>query len=363
MRVKVAIVGAGGIAEAHADILKKIPQVRLACVCDSAPRKAEVFARKLGVPDSCPSLGDLLESSRRPDVVHVATPPTAHASNAVDCLNAGVGVFVEKPFATSAEECEKIRRAAAQSGAPVGVNHNLTFHPAVLRLIDVVRNRRLGALEHVAVCYNMPMPVASGPYSHWLFRGTGNLMFELGPHPLSLIQRLLGPILSVTTLPSGEMRLPSGVRFFHTWQTAMQCERGTASLYLSVGGDYLDTAVWVEAEDGAAHIDLRRNTLRVSEKSHLMRPNDDLRHALGAAASLVRDGIRNYRDYILSSLRRPAPYPASYAAMDGSIRAFYAALSRGGRPPASLEDGTAVVRACELATAPVLESSFANHGV
>jgi predicted dehydrogenase len=221
-------------------------------------------------------------------------------------------------------------------------------------MIDKIREGRLGALEHVAVCYNMPIPL-TGPWSHWLFRDPRNLMFELGPHPISAIERLMGPVVKCRTLASKEMSLPSGVTFFPTWQLALECQRGTASLYLSIAGGFLDTWVRVEAEDGSAHVDLRRNTMRLSEKSHFMRPNDDLRDGLSAARMLRSESFRNYRNYLLSALRRSTAYPASYVAMDNSIRAFHAAIANGAPPPAGLPQGMAVVQACEAAVAPIAE--------
>ena len=358
-RLTVAIVGAGGVAETHAAVLKSMPQVRLTAICDSAPGKAEAFQQKFGLIGSYASLRTML-ADLKPDVVHIATPPFAHAANAVECLGAGVNIFVEKPFALSSAEADQVARAAARSRGAVGVNHNATFNPALLRMFDAIREERLGGIEHAMVCFNMPLPVTTGPYTHWLFRGTENLIFELAPHPISVILRLFGRVLSSHTLVTGEKILPSGVRFYPTWQVSMECERGTAQLYLSGAGDFEDLWVRIEAEDGAAQADLRRNTFRIVEKSHLMRPNDDLRDCLSGAAGLVRDGLHNYRNYVLSALGKPAPYPMQYAGMSNSIRAYYAALLTGTTPPAGLAQGIAVTHACEAVVAPVLESALAT---
>jgi predicted dehydrogenase len=315
------------------------------------------------VPAAYLELDDMLGDARL-DVVHIATPPSAHASNAIACLNAGVGVFVEKPLGLSTAECEAIGKAATRSGRPLGVNHNLTFHPSVRRLVRGIQEGRLGALEHVGVCYGMPLPeLAKGHYAHWLFRRTENVIFELGPHPLSLIERLLGPVVALRALPTGGMTLPSGVRFYPTWQVAMDCQRGTAHLYLSVAGAFLDTSLRVVAEDGSAEVNLRRNTLRLSEKSSLLRPRDDLRDCMHGARSLAGEGIRNFKDHILSSLGRPVPFPASHSAMNESIRAFHSAVSNGVVPPVGFAQGASVVRACELVVAPALDSALIRSSV
>ena len=109
----------------------------------------------------------------------------------------------------------------------------------------------------------------------------------------------------------------------------------------------------VQAEDGACHADFRRNTVFVSEKSPRLRPSDDMRNSLQTAASIARDGLRHYRNYVLSSLRYDAPYPGQYASMKSSILAYYAALRQGREPAVGIAEGTAVVQAGELAVAPI----------
>ena len=346
--------GAGGIAETHAEVLRGIPGVEPVAICDMQFSKAEAFRDKMGLPAAYPRLDTML-AEVRPDVVHLAVSPPAHAPTAQTCLEAGVHVFVEKPFCLSSAECDRIARSAASTGAKIGVNHNLVFHPAVARAIQAVREGRLGGIEHATIAFNVPMPeLPLGPYSHWLFRSTENVVFELGAHPLSVVHRLFGLVLESQTLCSGEKILPSGVRFYSTWQVAMKCERGTASLLLSLAAGFEDLWLHIQGEDGVCHADIRRNTVFVSEKSPALAPNDDLRDSTQTARSIARDGIRHYKNYILTSLRRKAPYPAQFASMDASIRAFYDALRSGAPPPMSAAEGSAVVHACESAVAPLI---------
>lgn len=348
-RYRVAILGAGGIAETHAAIIKSIPGLDLCAVCDPVHDKAARFGRKHGIPAVYGALDRMLQE-RRPDVVHVSTPPPAHAATATACLEAGAHVFVEKPFCVSSEECRRVASAAVRSKCQVGVNHNLAFHPAVRRAISAVEQRTLGGLEHVTVCMNVATPqLTAGPFSHWMFRDTGNVVFELGVHPLSIVHRFFGRITSSRSLPAGRVVLPSGAIFYSTWQISMVCERGTAHVYLSVGTGFTDFWIRIQGEDGICHADIRRNTVFLSEKSPLMRPNDDLRDAFRSAGSIVSGGLRNYRNYVLSSLRRKVPYPPMNEAMISSITAYYSALMDGRKPPAGLEEGTAVVEACEAA--------------
>lgn len=352
---RVAILGAGGIAETHAAVVGRIPGIELAAICDVQYSKAEAFRDKMRVPAAYSRLETML-AEIHPDVVHLAVSPAAHVSTALTCIEAGVHVFIEKPFCLSSAECDRVAGAAARTGSKVGVNHNMVFDPAVSRAIEAVREGKLGGIEHATVAFNVPMPeLPWGPYSHWLFQSSENIIFELGVHPISVVQRLFGRVLETQTLCSGEKILPSGVRFYSTWQISMRCERGTANIIISLSAGFLDVWLHVQGEDGACHADVRRNTVVFSEKSQYLGPNDDFRDSLQAAYSLAADGLRHYKNYLLSSLQRKAPYPSQYASIDGSIRAFYGALQNGSNPPMGLAEGTAVVEACELTVAQFRE--------
>jgi predicted dehydrogenase len=348
---RAAILGAGGIAETHAEVLRGIPGVEPVAICDVQFSKAEAFRDKMGLRAAYPRLDTMLAEAR-PDVVHLAVSPPAHASTAQTCLEAGVHVFVEKPFCLSTAECDRVARSATLTGAKIGVNHNLVFHPAVARAIQAVREGRLGEIEHATIAFNVPMPELSwGPYSHWLFQSSENVIFELGAHPLSVVHRLFGRVLESRTLCSGEGVLPSGVRFYSTWQISMKCERGTANLLLSLSAGFEDLWLHIQGEDGVCHADIRRNTVFTSEKSPALAPSDDLRDSRQTARRIARDGIRHYKNYLLASLRRKASYPLQFAAIDASIRAFYDALRSGATLPMGVAEGSAVVHACESAVA------------
>ncbi len=354
-RFRVAILGAGGIAETHAEVLRGISDVEPVAICDMQFSRAEAFRDKMGLPAAYPGLETMLAEAR-PDVVHLAVSPPAHAPTALTCLEAGVDIFVEKPFCLSTAECDRIARSAALTGAKIGVNHNLVFHPAVARAIQAVREGRLGGIEHATIAFNVPMPeLPWGPYSHWLFQSSENILFELGAHPLSVVHRLFGRVLEAQTLCSGEKILPSGVRFYSTWQISMKCERGTASVLLALSAGFEDLWLHIQGEDGVCHADMRRNTVFISEKSAALGPNDDLRDSRQTAWSIARDGIRHYWNYILASLRRKAPYPPQFASIDASIRGFYDALRNGTTPPMGAAEGSAVVHACESAAAHLVE--------
>lgn len=352
--LRVAFLGAGGIAAAHAAALKTVPGVELAATCDLDGNKARDFQRRWSIPRAFDDVGAMLDGVK-PDVVHVLLPPTAHAQAVETCLAAGANVFVEKPFCISSEECLRAGRVAQASGLQIGVNHNFTFMPGLLAAIDAIRGCRLGAVEHMSIVYSFPMPgLAAGPHSHWMFADPANIIFELGAHPLSAIYRYVGKCVSTKTLTSHERKLTNGATFYAAWQASLACERGTAQMFLSVGNPYYNVWIHLLGEDGEIVIDVRRYTVYVSENTRYLRTGHfvDLSKT---AWSLLRQGLSNFRAYSLGAIGI-APAPSwQQTSMEHSLGAFYSAIQAGKPVPVGAAEGTAVVEMCEA----VIESGLA----
>ncbi len=285
--LRVALLGAGNIATTHLAAIRQLRGIELVGVTDLNYERAVAVQKQAGIANAYRDVDTMLRECR-PQIVHVLLPPTAHCEAAVKCLEAGSHVFAEKPFCVTVEECRRVGVLAKSLGLKVGVNHNMAFTPAMMRLIGEIRTNRLGALEHVTVMYTIPMPgLAKSPATHWMFGETGRIMLEIGPHPVSIICRLLGGVKDANTAVSGEITLMNQTRFFSTWMSTLVCERGTANLVLSTGGGYSSGSVQVAGQDGTAFVDLSRDTLRVTEKTRYIRAVD-LADGLSNGISVMR---------------------------------------------------------------------------
>src|SRR5687768_155308 len=107
-RHRSAIVGTGGIATAHAQALARSGgRADLVAAVDVDPDRARTFAATWNVPRTYASLTELLREEEV-DLVHLCTPPLLHAPQALECLEAGVTVLMEKPPTLSLAELDTL---------------------------------------------------------------------------------------------------------------------------------------------------------------------------------------------------------------------------------------------------------------
>jgi predicted dehydrogenase len=337
--LRVGLLGAGGIATAHAMTLKSLPGVELVGVADVDGDKARRLAERFGAAGWYPSLVEMIAGSR-PDVVHILLPPDLHARYAIEAMAAGANVFVEKPLCVSEDECRAVEEAAHQFGRVVGVNHNVTFEPTFLRLVEAVRSRRLGKVQHVAVYWSVPFGDNTFAAPLYARHGAGAVMLETGPHPLSMLVRLVGEVRAASALVTEELRAAPD-----TWQLAFACERGTAQCFIGSERPVTETRVRIIGEDGVAEADLRLGNVTLMENTRSSPLFFKLTDTLELARSLASSAARRFAERV----RR---IPGGGATDDfgpmmrGSIGAFYEALHAGQEPKVSLREGLAVTRSC-----------------
>ncbi len=114
--------------------------------------------------------------------VVIATPAETHFALAELCLEAGKDVFVEKPLALTYEQGERLVRLARERSCMLMVGHVLEYHPAIVRLLALVRDGALGDINYIY----------SNRLSLGKVRREENILWSFAPHDLAVILRLTG---------------------------------------------------------------------------------------------------------------------------------------------------------------------------
>jgi predicted dehydrogenase len=191
--LKIAIVGCGKIADAHAAVLQRIKGCEIVAVCDKEPLMAQQLSERFGVQQHFDSLPELL-GEIRPDVVHVTTPPQSHYSIARLCLETGTHVYVEKPFTLDENEARELIALAGENRRKITAGHDDQFGHAARRMRALIRDGYLGG-EPVHMesyyCYELGKSGYAGALlgdkRHWVRSLPGKLLHNIISHGIARI--------------------------------------------------------------------------------------------------------------------------------------------------------------------------------
>jgi nucleoside-diphosphate-sugar epimerase/predicted dehydrogenase len=252
-------------------------------------------------------------------------------------------VLVEKPLATSVEDCDRLAEAAARHDVRVGVNHSLLCDPWVARLRRLVAAGRIGEVVSAEyVCTAEYAPWAGGPVPPQ-YRDGGHPFRDLGVHGLYLLQDVLGPIESLHV--ERESRGGDPNLAFDEWQALVRCARGTGRIRLSWNARPLETYFAVHGLGGTLRADVGRLFLG----RRLARP---LPGPIGRTVNTIEDALAALVAVPRSAVGLATGRLRPYAGLRAAVAAFHRALVEGSPLPASLEDGREVVRWVEEGARP-----------
>jgi predicted dehydrogenase len=201
--IRVAIVGAGGIAEVgHVPALRaQGDRVTVVAAVDVDPDRLENFQSRHDIPAGYRSMDTMLDIEK-PNLVHVCTPPSAHAGPVVRCLESGAWVLVEKPPCLSLAEFDRIEAAERDGGPYASVVFQHRFGSGARHLAELIEAGKLGR-PLVAVCqttwyrddayYDVPWR------GDWDTEGGGPTIGH-GIHQMDLMLAMLGDWVEVRAM-------------------------------------------------------------------------------------------------------------------------------------------------------------------
>jgi len=190
--LRIAIVGAGWIAEDHRAVLRNLGH-DLAAVCDVDRAKAERLAR--GEARVYTDWTELLEQEEL-DALWVATPPLHHAAPTTAALERGLPVYLEKPLARTVDDAEAIVAAWERTGSVCAIGYQWHATEALESLRDAIADQQIALLWGVSVG-----PTASRPWFIDRAGGGGNIL-ERGSHQIDLVRVVAGEVVSAQATAS-----------------------------------------------------------------------------------------------------------------------------------------------------------------
>lgn len=332
-KLRIAVVGAGYVATHHLAALSRLDFVDIVALCDSQRAAAEALAARFGIGRVVASLAELTDA--RPDAVYVLTPPATHAALAIQAMDMGCHVLVEKPMADSAADCEAMLAKAQATGLTLGVNHSDLFDPVLMQALDAVKSGAIGDVLSLDIIRNSEYPpYAGGPLPGMVVQGSYPFR-DLGVHGLYTIEAFLGPIVDAEVRYQSRGADPN--LGFDEWQAQARTGTGVGRLLLSWNARPMENRLFVRGTKGGIEVDRFTQTCRI----HRVLPGPKfIGILLNAFLSALKDSVRIPLNVLRFASGRLKPSPG----IQMGAEAFARALRDGTPPPFSGGDGLRIAR-------------------
>jgi len=337
--MKAALIGAGQIARQHLACLKTLRHVDLVAVCDRSAATGEAAAERYGIRDWFTDHRAMLEKAR-PDVVHVTTPPTSHFGLAMDAIDAGAHVIVEKPATQTFEELDRLVGRAQNAGCHLIEDYNYLFNQASREILRRIDCGEFGAVTHVEIliCLDIlgPSGFADPNAPHPALTLAGGAIADFLPHLASLAHLFVGAHRTAQTVWTKRKSSPLP---FDEFRAVVDAERGTAALGFSTSSqpDAFWLRVYGEKMQATANLFETRVTFD--------RPRD-VPKPLRPFLSGLEEG-KIIRRAALATLLRKFKGPGTYEGLWELIARTYRALANQSALPVTACDVLSVNRMVE----------------
>ena len=195
-KIKIAVIGAGYIADYHARGLQALANVEIAIVVDTQIEAANKFAAKYSIKEVGTDAMSILHRDDI-DAVVIGIPNKYHAPYAIEFLNNGKDVFLEKPMAMNSGEGKEIMEVATATKQLVMVGHMWRFDEEVNHIKKVIDSGKLGKIIKTKGYGIHENWGPSGWFTQKELAGGGALA-DMGVHAIDTVRYILGDPKPVT---------------------------------------------------------------------------------------------------------------------------------------------------------------------
>src|SRR6266516_1875322 len=175
-QVSVGVVGCGYWGPNLIRNFRQLPDCNLTLMCDTSESRLAHLKSLYPEVEGHTDFGHLLNGAGL-DAVIIATPVRFHHAMAKASLLAGKHTFIEKPMASSAEECEELVQIAEARGLVLMIGHTFLYSPAVRKIKEIVDQGDIGEIRYIS----------SRRLNLGLFQKDINVAWDLAPHDISIV--------------------------------------------------------------------------------------------------------------------------------------------------------------------------------
>lgn len=338
--LKVALIGSGYIASVkHLPALQNLRKsAQTAAIVDLNVDQANELAGKFDVPAVYSDMAEMLEKEK-PDVVDICTPPKTHAPIALQCLEAGAHVLIEKPMCQTIDECDQVMEAAKKHSRKICLAHSDLFYPSFMRARKMVEAGEIGEFRGMRIHLSTPLDYITSKPDHWAHKLPGGVLGETGPHIVYMTLAFINPIMDTQIM--GRKRLEQYPWSpYEDYRISLAGESATCTATLIYSTTQWAAQVDLWGTDGSVRIDLESQYLVHSRRQELKLVPVGL-SSLSEATQIVTSGIRTAVNVV--SGRHVQTHQQL-------MHQFFDSISNGSKSPVPGEEGREAIRVMNLLT-------------
>jgi predicted dehydrogenase len=330
-KVRIGIIGTGGISGAHIKAYLRQPDVEIVAGCDLIPGKAEKQFAECGVPEGAKFFTDYKEmlDTVELDAVSVCTYNRTHAECAIYALDKGLDVLLEKPFTVTLDEALEVMKAEKRSGKFVSVGFQPRFDANMQMIKKIVQSGELGRIYYVQTGGGRRHGIPVGWSTTFIEEEKAGLgaLGDIGCYSIDLVMNALGnpkPLTVTGTATDFFGKNPDSYGEDKKYCADMFGVDDFASAYIRLeGGIILDFRIaWY------MHLDTPGDTIIMGTKGSLRVPSTDCWNGSFSKPMTI------YHDVAGVPTTTEVPLlPATTDLWDRKIRSFLDASKNGGEAP------------------------------
>lgn len=214
--LKIGIIGCGLNSDYHIRFAKEYSGIEMVGVVDRDINRAKDCAARQGIQNYFGSIKDLVEY-KKPDVLHIVTPPFTHYDLAREAIHAGCHVLIEKPMAMNLKEADSLFELAREKNVKLCPMHNHYFDPCMLKARELIKSGAAGKIINIESYYGLNTRIdAFRKYPApnvlpWLYSMPGGVYHDFMPHPLYVLFPYIGDCQEVQVMEKSHGELPQNI--------------------------------------------------------------------------------------------------------------------------------------------------------
>jgi predicted dehydrogenase len=220
------VIGVGGWGSRHIATYQDHPLVDVVALCDLNRKTLDKVGKEFDIPKRYTDHEEML-SKECLDAVSIVTPDFAHADLAVAAIEAGVSILIEKPLATTTEDCKKIGKALKKRPVRFMVDFHNRWNPSMVKFHKTISHGEIGDVQMAYYRLSDNISVPTGMLS-WAARSSVN--WFLASHCLDTLMWLFNDdVAEVFTVSRSRVLKPMGINTPDFYQSILQFRKGAVA--------------------------------------------------------------------------------------------------------------------------------------